>query len=275
MAVAFHKMHGIGNDFVIIDEREAPLRLTPNRVVSLADRHTGIGCDQLIRLLPAVDAQAFMRIQNPDGSDAEACGNATRCVAALLHRETGATVFRLRNAAGLMTAEILVDGQVRVDMGAPRLRWHEVPLSEDHDTLALPLVAGLLAEPAACSMGNPHVTFFVPDITAIDLTAIGPSLEHHPLFPERMNIGVAQILAPDHMRLRVFERGAGLTRACGSGACAALVNAVRRGLTKRQARLDLDGGTLTLEWTELGHVLMTGPAITVFTGQIDLDGVPD
>jgi len=275
MRARFAKMQGCGNDFVILDERGASLGLTPARAAALADRHRGIGCDQLIALEPAQGADIFMRIRNPDGSEAGACGNATRCVATILARETGKRDFVIRTISGDLPAELLADLQVRVDMGPPRLGWAEIPLARKMDTLHLDLSAGPLSDPAAASMGNPHATFFVPDLAAIPLAALGPALEHAAIFPERANIGVVQVLAPDHLRLRVWERGAGLTRACGSGACAALVNAHRRGLTGRAARVDLDGGRLAIAWREAdGHVLMTGPAETAFTGEVDLAAYP-
>jgi diaminopimelate epimerase len=273
----FLKMHGCGNDFVVLDERVRPLGLTPARAAAIADRRTGVGCDQLIVLEPPPphsDADAFMRIRNPDGAEAGACGNATRCVAALLTRETGRRHHVIRTAAGNLPADTLPDGSVRVDMGPARLDWPDIPLAHPMDTLHLDLAAGPLADPAAVSMGNPHATFFVTDLAAIPIADLGPRLEHDPLFPDRANIGVAQIQAPDRIRLRVWERGAGLTRACGSGACAALVNAHRRGLTGRRATLVLDGGDLEIEWRADGRVLMTGPVATAFTGEIDLDAYP-
>ena len=275
MRARFAKMQGCGNDFVILDERAGALGLTPARAAALADRHRGIGCDQLIALEQADGADVFMRIRNPDGAEAGACGNATRCVATILARETGKNDFVIRTIAGDLPAELLADGQVRVDMGPPLLGWAEIPLAGPMDTMHLDLSAGSLSDPAAASMGNPHATFFVPDLAAIPLAALGPVLEHAAIFPERANIGVVQVLAPDHLRLRVWERGAGLTRACGSGACAALVNAHRRGLAGRAARLDLDGGRLMIAWREAdGHVLMTGPAETAFTGEVDLAAYP-
>ena len=271
MRARFAKMQGCGNDFVILDERAGALGLTPARAAALADRHRGIGCDQLIALEQADGADVFMRIRNPDGAEAGACGNATRCVATILARETGRRDFVIRTIAGDLPAELLADGQVRVDMGPPLLGWAEIPLAGPMDTLHLDLSAGSLSDPAAASMGNPHATFFVPDLAAIPLAALGPVLEHAAIFPERANIGVVQVLGPDHLRLRVWERGAGLTRACGSGACAALVNAHRRGLAGRAARLDLDGGRLMIAWREAdGHVLMTGPVATAFTGEIEI-----
>jgi diaminopimelate epimerase len=278
MLVPFLKMHGCGNDFVVFDERDESFGITPTLAAALADRRTGIGCDQLITIERAPrgsGAAAFMRIRNPDGSEAGACGNATRCVAGLIAREGGKQKLAIATISGKLPVVLDADGEVEVDMGAARLGWEEVPLARPMDTLHLDLAAGPLADPAAVSMGNPHATFFVPDLTAIPVETLGPALEHDPLFPDRANIGFAQVLAPDHIRLRVWERGAGLTRACGSGACAALVNAHRRGLAGRRAAVEFDGGTLEVEWREKdGHVLMSGPTATVFTGVIDLSGFP-
>jgi diaminopimelate epimerase len=274
MEIAFIKMHGAGNDFVVLDGRARPLGLTPERIRLLADRRLGIGCDQLISLEPATaGSDVFMRIHNPDGSEAGACGNATRCVATLIGRERGGPSVTISTISGDLPAALLPDGLVTVDLGAPRLGWAEVPLAAPLDTLRLPLAEGAVAQPAACSMGNPHATFFVPSLAGLDIARLGPRFETDALFPDRANIGFAEILGSDRIRLRVWERGAGLTLACGSGACATLVNAVRRGLTGRRAELVLDGGTLTIEWRESdGHVLMTGPVETSFTGTIDLDG---
>jgi diaminopimelate epimerase len=278
MMTPFVKMHGCGNDFVVFDERAGALGLTPARAAGIAARRTGVGCDQFIAMeaLPAgADADVFMRIRNPDGGEAGACGNATRCVAHLLAAETGRDRLVIRTVAGDLPAEILADGRVRVDMGPARLDWTDVPLSRKMDTLHLDLVAGPVADPAACSIGNPHATFFVPDMERVPVAEIGPGLEHDALFPDRANIGFVQMLAPDRLRLRVWERGAGLTLACGSGACAALVNAHRRGLAERRASVIVDGGELEIEWrpggaNTHGHVLMTGPAAVAFTGKIDL-----
>jgi diaminopimelate epimerase len=270
MAIRFVKMHGCGNDFVVIDERTGSFGLTPADAAAIADRHTGVGCDQFIVIEPAPPgADAFMRIRNPDGSEAGACGNATRCVAHLLTAETGRTRHVIRTISGDLPSEVLPDGRVRVDMGPVLLDWRDIPLARPMDTLHLRLEAGPASDPAAASIGNPHATFFVPDLNAIPIAEIGPRLEHDPLFPERANIGFVQVLAPDRIRLRVWERGAGLTLACGSGACAALVNAARRGLTAREATVVVDGGELTITWRDDNHVLMTGPVATVFTGEID------
>ena len=267
MPTPFLKMHGAGNDFVIIDERARALDLSPAQVRHLSDRRLGIGCDQFITLHqkpPGTDADLVMRIRNPDGSEAGACGNATRCVAELLFEQTGHPFQVIRTVAGDLPAERLADGRFRVDMGAARLAWQDVPLAYAADTLHLPLPG----DPAACSMGNPHATFFVADagIAARD----GPALETDPIFAERANIGFARILDPARMRLSVWERGAGLTLACGSGACAAVVNAHRRGLTGRRVAVEMDGGTIEIEITAAGHVLMAGPAATSFRGEIDL-----
>lgn len=277
MIVPFVKMHGCGNDFVVFDERAAPLGLTAARAAALAHRRFGIGCDQLIVIEPAPagsGADAFMRIRNPDGAEAGACGNATRCVVALLAAETGRRHQVIRTVAGNLPSDLLRDGRVAVDMGPARLDWPEVPLARKMDTLHLDLALGVVADPAACSMGNPHATFFVPDVAALPIATLGPALEHDPLFPERANIGFAEVEAPDRIRLRVWEREAGLTLACGSGACAALVNAHRRGLTGRHATVVVDGGALEIEWRADGHVLMTGPVATAFTGRVDLVAYP-
>ena len=275
MRVSFVKMHGCGNDFVILDERASPLGLTPARAAAVANRRTGIGCDQLITLEPPPPgADVFMRIRNPDGSEAGACGNATRCVTDLLARETGRTSQAIRTVSGDLPSVMLPDGRVQVDMGPVRLDWRDIPLARPADTLHLGLSCGAVSDPAAASVGNPHATFFVRDVAAVPVSEVGPVLEHDPLFPERANIGFAQIMAEDRIRLRVWERGAGLTLACGSGACAALVNAHRRGLTGRRAVVQVDGGALEIAWREDGHVLMTGPVATSFTGTIELSAFP-
>jgi diaminopimelate epimerase len=273
MIASFTKMHGCGNDFVVFDERAGALGLTPARAAGIADRRTGVGCDQFIAIeaLPqGANADVFMRIRNPDGGEAGACGNATRCVAHLLAAETGRDRLVIRTVAGDLPADIFADGRVRVDMGLARLDWSDVPLSRKMDTLHLDLPG----DPAACSMGNPHATFFVPDVSGVAIAEVGPVLEHDALFPDRANVGFVQVLAQDRLRLRVWERGAGLTLACGSGACAALVNAHRRGLAERRATVVVDGGELEIEWREDGHVLMTGPVAIAFTGELDLAAYP-
>jgi diaminopimelate epimerase len=267
MSLPFIKMHGAGNDFVVLDGRPAHLNLPAATVRRIADRRLGVGCDQLIIIEPDVEgADAFMRILNADGSESGACGNATRCVAALLAEESGAREINIRTISGLLHADILGPGLVEVDMGAPLTAWDEIPLSGPADTLHLPLALGMATDPAACSMGNPHATFFVDDLTHLAIETLGPKLEKNRIFPERANIGFAKVESLGRIRLRVWERGAGLTLACGSGACAALVNAHRRGLTGRQAVVAMDGGELLITWREDGHVLLRGPAETAFTG---------
>jgi diaminopimelate epimerase len=270
-ATDFIKMHGLGNDFVVIDARRAAFALDDARAHAIADRKTGIGCDQLIVMeKPRADgADVFMRIHNADGGEVEACGNATRCIATLLMRETGGERVVVETAAGLLEARPASGGRVSVDMGKARLDWREIPLAAAQDTLHVALTMGPLADPVCTNIGNPHATFFVADAAAIDLAALGPLLEHHALFPERANIGVAELVAPDRLRLRVWERGVGITRACGTGACAAVVAASRRGLTGRTAEVVLEGGSLTIAWRADGHVVMTGPVATSFHGSFD------
>ncbi|OUI92948.1 diaminopimelate epimerase [Acetobacter indonesiensis] len=265
MLTSFYKMHGLGNDFVIFDERTGHLPLTPVRIAVLAHRRRGIGCDQLVTLRPACaeGADVFVRFFNPDGSEAGACGNASRCVADLIWRQTGNRTPVLQTRAGCLPANIAPDGLVTVDMGEPQTQWQQIPLSDPLDTLSLPLVGS----PAAVSMGNPHATFFVDDFSMLSQ---GSALEHDPLFPDRANIGFALVENPTRMRLKVHERGAGVTEACGSGACAAVVNAVRRGLVERVCEVELDGGVLRIEWAANNHVLMTGSATMAFEGTVDL-----
>jgi diaminopimelate epimerase len=269
--IPFRKMHGLGNDFVVLDSRSDAFAIDAATARAIADRRTGIGCDQLIVIEPPRHpaAQVFMRILNADGSEAEACGNGTRCIARLIAEQTGEKRVRIETAAGLLEAERMPDGNVAVDMGPARTAWHEIPLAREMDTGRVELALGPLREPVCTSIGNPHATFLVPDAEAIDLAALGPRLEHDKLFPERANIGVATVLDRERIRLRVWERGAGITRACGTGACAALVAAARRGLTARHATVALDGGALDIRWREDGHVIMTGPATLAFEGGFD------
>ncbi len=268
---SFIKMHGLGNDFVVIDARKNPLALTDAQAHAIADRKTGVGCDQFIVIEPPRNGatDATMRIRNADGGEVEACGNASRCVAQLLMRERRTNRIVLDTAAGVIVAEDAGDGQVAVDLGPARLEWREIPLARAMDTLHLDLALGPLSAPVAVNVGNPHAVFFVPDAEAIDLKTLGPQLERHALFPERCNIEAATVLSPTRIRMRVWERGVGITRACGTGACATLVAAARRGLTDRKAEVVLDGGALEIEWTADGHVRMTGPVATSFTGVLD------
>lgn len=275
MTLSFCKMHGLGNDFVVIDlrpergrEDSARTGFSVAEVRAIADRHTGVGCDQFITIEPSrrAEAVAWMGIRNADGSTVAACGNATRCVAAVLMAESGSRQTVIETAAGLLQATAAADGMVTVDMGPARLDWAEIPLAQPMDTLHLDIALGTLADPVAVSMGNPHLVFFVPDVQEIPLEYLGPALETHSLFPARTNVEIATVNPDGSLRMRVWERGAGITRACGTGACAVLVAAARRGLVPRQATVRLDGGALDISWRDDTHVLMTGPVATSFTG---------
>ncbi|WP_226783198.1 diaminopimelate epimerase [Oceaniglobus trochenteri] len=257
------KFHGLGNDFVVIDRRAGGPVMTAALARALGDRHRGVGFDQLALIDNDESGDVALTFFNTDGSTAGACGNATRCIARHLMDDTGVTSLTLRTERGVLQAVDAGGGLTSVNMGAPLLEWDQIPLARAMDTLHLP-IAG---DPVATGIGNPHCTFFVDDAEAVDITRFGPEHEHHPLFPERTNVQVAQIVAPDHLRMRVWERGAGLTLASGSSSCAVAVGAARRGLTGRQVRIDLDGGTLHIDWREDG-VWMTGPTAHVFTGAL-------
>jgi len=259
----FRKMHGLGNDFVVIDTRESPVEMTEARARAIADRHTGIGCDQLIVIGPSDRADVSMRIFNADGSEVAACGNATRCIPLFVGRDV-----LIETQAGLLDAR-LTDSGASVDMGAPRFDWDAIPLAYAMDTLTLPTSWEDLPPPACVNVGNPHVIFFVDDLDAVDTARLGALIEVDPLFPERVNINFAQMLSLHHIRLIVWERGAGLTRACGTGACATAVAAIRRGLATGPVTVTLPGGDLVIDWTPGGHIQMTGPAISVFSGEAD------
>ena len=268
----FVKMNGAGNDFVVVDALERPFRPTEDQVRALGDRATGEGFDQLIAIEPSETADAFMRVWNADGSMVQTCGNALRCVGWLLMEATGSDRVVIDTAAGPTPASRAGDRRVTVDMGRPRLDWTQVPLSEDMDTRGIelqvgPIDAPVLHTPGAVSMGNPHVVFFTDRQDDGFVSGSGSLVEHHPLFPEGVNVGFADVQARDRIRLRVWERGAGLTKACGTGACAALVAAARRGLTDRKAAVIVDGGEMVIDWdADTDHVLMTGPVEIERTG---------
>jgi len=270
---AFLKMHGLGNDFVVFDARDSAFALTPAQVKAVADRHFGIGCDTVVVIRPGgASADAAVSFFNADGSESESCFNASRCVARYLMDERGLIRVKLSTRGGLLVLGDAGKGLVTLDMGPPRLEWQEVPLAEPRDTQSFALEIGGSSLPAsALSMGNPHCVLFVPDAEKAPVTALGPRIENLPLFPERTNVEFAQVLDPERIRMRVWERGVGVTLACGSGACATAVAAMRRGLTGRKVELILDGGSLAIEWREEdGHVLMTGPTAMPFRGQVDL-----
>jgi diaminopimelate epimerase len=272
-SINFRKMNGLGNDFVMLDARAHPLALKAAQIAAIADRNRGIGCDQVIALEPSDFADVFMRIWNADGGEVGACGNAARCVAALLVAERGSPHVSIETESGMLAATVAKDGSVTIDMGTPRFAWNEIPLSQpfaDMRAVELPQFAGLgLGAASMVNVGNPHCIFFVQNIDAHDLARFGPKLEHDPLFPERANISVAQVTGPSSLRLRTWERGAGLTRACGTAACAAAVAAARSGLTGRHVTVTLPGGDLVIDWRENDdHILMTGPFALDYQGTI-------
>jgi diaminopimelate epimerase len=272
--IPFRKMNGLGNDFVVLDARHHSIPLSDARARAIADRSTGIGCDQVILLESSANADVGMRIWNSQGGEVESCGNASRCVANLLFGETGRSRVTIDTRGGLLVCTQAGAGLVTVDMGVPRLRWDEIPLAEEFiDTRRIELQVGpidnpILHTPSAVNVGNPHCIFWVDDPGRFDLAKIGPLLEHHPLFPAGANVSLAQVTAPDHMILKVWERGAGLTRACGTAACAAVVAAARLKLTARKVRVRLPGGELTIDWSDNDHVLMTGPFTHDFDGEV-------
>lgn len=257
----FMKMHGLGNDFVVIDRRLGGPKVTADMARAVGDRHKGVGFDQLAVIEPDSDADAHLIFYNSDGSVAGACGNATRCIARHLMDESGKSKLNLRTARGLLRCHDVGDGLTSVNMGAPFLEWDHIPLARDVDTLHLPIDG----DPVGTGMGNPHCTFFVDDVMAIDLKARGAETEHHPLYPERTNVQFAQLVGPDHLRMRVWERGVGVTLASGSSSCATAVAAARRTLTGRSVVIDLDGGRIEIDWRDDG-VWMTGPTTHVFSG---------
>ncbi len=258
--IPFMKMHGLGNDFVVLDARVQDIVVTPELAQAMADRHRGVGFDQLAVISDRPGSDGHLTFLNSDGSASATCGNATRCIAQFLMAEKGVTALTLSTERGTHQARDL-GGSVTVNMGHPSLDWQDIPLAREMDTLELPLPGA----PTATGMGNPHCTFFVEDAEAVDLATQGPRFEHDPLFPQRTNVQFASITGPDHIRMRVWERGAGVTLASGSSSCAVAVAAARRGLTGRDVRIDLDGGTLNIRWAEDG-VWMTGPTAHVFDG---------
>lgn len=269
MRIGFVKMHGLGNDFVVLDGRsEALPEITATLAAALANRHTGIGCDQLVVLDGSDVADFRMRFFNADGSESGACGNASRAVG-LLHGRAA----RIETQGGILTTEPTAAG-ISVDMGVPRFDWDAIPLAFAMDTLTMPVGWEELDAPTAANVGNPHVIFFVPDTDAVDLARIGPVIEHDPLFPQRVNVNVATVVSRGAIRLRVWERGSGITLACGTGACATAVGAMRRGLVDRRVEVTLPGGALIIEWGADDRITMTGPATEAFRGSFELSDFP-
>jgi diaminopimelate epimerase len=271
----YYKMNGCGNDFVIFDARAGGgLPLSAEQVRQIAGRETGIGCDQVIAMERSIRGDVFMRIWNADGGEVSACGNAARCVGwLLLDGADHDGPVKIETAAGLLKAERTTLGSITVDMGSPLLKWEEVPVSKPMDTVRLDYEVDVgiahLTGPGACNMGNPHAVFFVENLDAVPVKIIGPRVEGDGFFPESVNVGFAQVQAPDRIRLKVWERGAGLTKACGTGACAAVVTAHRAGLTSRMVAVEMDGGTLHIEWRDSDdRVMMTGPVELERTGEL-------
>jgi len=260
-SLPFMKMHGLGNDFVVIDRRESSFRVTGALARAVGDRHRGVGFDQLAVIEAADDAELALTFYNADGSVAAACGNATRCIACFEMERLDVSSLRIRTDYGLLLAENLSNGLTRVNMGQPLTEWNDIPLAQEMDTLRLPIDGA----PTATSMGNPHCSFFVPDAEVVDLSQFGPIHENHSLFPERTNVQVVHKVGHDHLRMRVWERGVGITLASGSSSCAVAVAAARLGLTGRQVQIDLDGGRIEIDWRNDG-VWMTGPTAHVFSG---------
>jgi len=264
-SLPFMKMHGLGNDFVVVDARARAIDLPDTLIRALGDRHRGVGFDQLA-VMQSGPKDVHLTFYNTDGSTSAACGNATRCIAHHLMQEMGTRSLHLTTDRGDLFARDAGGGLTSVNMGQPQLGWGDIPLARDMDTLHLPIDG----DPVATGMGNPHCTFFVPDVHAVDLAQFGALHETHPLFPQKTNVQVAQITGPDRIRMRVWERGVGITLASGSSSCATAVAAARRKLTARRVQIDLDGGTLMIHWAEDG-VWMTGPTTHVFSGTLTPD----
>jgi diaminopimelate epimerase len=262
IALPFLKMHGLGNDFVVIDAREQKIEVSPALARALGDRHRGVGFDQLAVMAKGAK-DLHLTFYNSDGSVSAACGNATRCIARHVMDETGQSTLTLTTDRGTLQALDAGNGLTSVNMGHPQLLWHEIPLAEEMDTLALPIDGA----PTATGMGNPHCTFFVEDLSTVDVPALGARHEHHRLFPQRTNVQAVEVVGQDHLRMKVWERGVGMTLASGSSSCAVAVAAARRGFTGRDVRIDLDGGTLQVAWKDDG-VWMTGPTQHVFSGTL-------
>jgi diaminopimelate epimerase len=274
MSRPFLKMNGLGNDFVVVEARSAPFHPGIEQARAIADRKTGVGCDQVLAIEPSANADVFMRIWNADGDEVGACGNGARCVGWLLLEASGRDKATIETGSGILSVTRAGPRLITVDMGEPRLDWTDIPLAEDMDTRGIELQVGpidepILHTPSCVSMGNPHVIFFVPQVLAAPVLEVGPMLEHHHLFPERANICFAQIKGRDRLRLRVWERGVGETLASGTGACAAVVAASRLDLSDRAATVEMNGGELTIEWREAdNHVIMTGPITLEYTGNL-------
>jgi diaminopimelate epimerase len=272
--IPFRKMNGLGNDFIIVDGRSETRLFTPEQIYGWSHRQNGIGCDQFIVMENSDVADMRMRIYNAEGHEVESCGNATRCVADILFGETGRDAATVDTKGGFLVCRKADQGLVTVDMGEPKFGWQDIPLAEEfHDTRGIelqigPINAPVLHTPSVANVGNPHAVFWVDDLEVTDLSKTGPLLENHPIFPERANISLAHVLSPSHIEAKVWERGVGLTLACGTAACAVAVSAARTRRTGREVTVSLPGGDLFIEWDERGHMLMTGPVAYDFEGEL-------
>jgi diaminopimelate epimerase len=267
--ISFIKMHGLGNDFVIIDTREHPLSLSTDAIKRICDRHLGVGCDQLVLISHSQRADCRVHFYNADGSESGACGNASRCIASLMMYESGRSVATIATNAGMLSCDLTDDGWITVNMGKAKTSWQAIPLACETDTLHMPLEEGMLKDPVCINVGNPHAVFFVDDVDEVPLKELGPKLEHHSLFPERANIEVVQVVSRSHIRIRVWERGSGETKACGTGACAAAVAAIRRDLCDRTVLVNLLGGDLEVSLHINMDVTLSGPIAISFAGVMD------
>lgn len=267
----FIKMNGLGNDFVVIDSRGKDVSFSSKQIQKMSCRYTGIGFDQLIILRKPdnQNADIFMFIFNADGGEVAACGNASRCVADLLMKENGKANVTIETVAGIVSAKRTEKNMVSVDMGTPKTKWQEIPLAENVDTLHIPISYKSYSDPVGVSVGNPHAVFFVDDVEAVDVETIGAEFEQHKIFPERANIEFVQVLDKNNIRMRVWERGTGITKACGTGSCASAIASIRRNLTNRKVKVYLDGGVLEVEWIKNGNVILTGATAINFNGTID------
>jgi diaminopimelate epimerase len=272
--IPFRKMNGLGNDFIIVDGRSELRSFTPEQVHAWSNRQSGIGCDQFIVMENSDVADIRMRIYNAEGHEVESCGNASRCVADIVFKETGADGATIDTKGGLLVCRKADAGLVTVDMGVPKFDWQDIPLAEAfHDTRGIelqigPIDAPILHTPSVVNVGNPHAIFWVDDLEVTDLSRTGPLLENHPIFPQRANISLAHVISPSHVEVKVWERGVGLTLACGTAACAVAVAAARSGRTGRDVTITLPGGDLLIEWDERDHMLMTGPVTYDFEGEL-------
>jgi diaminopimelate epimerase len=270
-------MNGLGNDFAIFDARRDDMTVVVESIREIADREHGVGCDQVIIMETSEKADIFMRIYNADGCEVDACGNATRCVASIIAAELDHSQVSVETNAGILQAEVVTDGAVTVDMGEPKFGWDEIPLAEEfQDTRMIelqlgPIDAPVLHSPSVVNVGNPHCIFWVDDVETHDLATLGPFLENHMLFPEQANISLAEVTSRKSIILRVWERGAGITKACGTAACAAAVAAVRKRLTERDVEVKLPGGTLQISWNEQNRIMMSGPAELEYTSRLNIE----